>query len=236
MDDLPDWHELNQAPGVTRYLSSTPPSREQTEAGLRRVVAAAALHHDYGFYTALQDDEFVGWFHLRPGSVETEGDIFNPELGYRLRPEYWGRRLATEGGDALVDHAFDQLGASSVYAETMAANAASRSVMAKLGMELETSFSWPFEDRVPGHEEGEVRYRITLDDWLENHQDPRVALHELQRTALAARDQSRLDALRRVGMELARAEADGVRCSDAWLVQTARRQGIDPYCPEPPKG
>ena len=224
--DLEHWHAMNQAPGVTRYLSSTPPTREQTGAGLRRVVAAAALHHDYGFFSAFADEDFVGWFHLRPGSVSADGDVFNPELGYRLRPEHWGRGLATEGARALVDHAFAQLGASSVYAETMAVNAASRAVMERLGMRLEAGFAVSFDEPVPGHEDGEVRYRMALPDWLTQHVDARAALHELQRSAMQARDRARLDELRQLGMELARLEADGVRAADSLVRELAARHGL----------
>ena len=41
---------------------------------------------------------FIGWFHLRPPD--------DPELGYRLRRDLWGRGYATEGSRALIDHAF----------------------------------------------------------------------------------------------------------------------------------
>lgn len=224
--DLEHWHAMNQAPGVTRYLSSTPPTREQTGAGLRRVVAAAALHHDYGFLSAFAGEDFVGWFHLRPGSVSADGDVFNPELGYRLLPERWGQGLATEGSRALLDHAFAQLGVSSVQALTMTVNTPSRRVMEQLGMQLEGSEPWPHSDLVEGHEQGVVRYRITLPDWAERHLDVRARLHQMQREALARRDDEALTALRRTGMELARAEADGVRAADSLVRELAARHGL----------
>ena len=42
--------------------------------------------------------DFVGWFHLRPGPDHTPQE---PELGYRLRRECWGRGYAVEGSRAL---------------------------------------------------------------------------------------------------------------------------------------
>ena len=56
------------------------------------------------------------------------------ELGYRLRREAWGQGYATEGSQALLDHAFHTLGLPRVWAVTMAVNTGSRAVMSRLGM------------------------------------------------------------------------------------------------------
>ncbi|GAA1393722.1 GNAT family N-acetyltransferase [Luteococcus peritonei] len=227
LDDVDHWDRLNHAPGVMRHLASRAPSRQETAASLRRMVAAAALHHDYGFFSAFADEAFVGWFHLKPGLADDGGaDIFNPELGYRLLPESWGQGLATEGSRALLDHAFPELGVSSVQALTMTVNTGSRRVMERLGMRLEGSEPWPHSDLVEGHEQGVVRYRITLPDWTQRHLDVRARLHQLQREALARRDDEALAALRRTGMELAGLEADGERAADSLVEELATRHGI----------
>lgn len=46
----------------------------------------------------------------------------------------WQRGFASEGGRALLRHAFETVGLDSVHADTMAVNEASRGVMHKLGM------------------------------------------------------------------------------------------------------
>jgi RimJ/RimL family protein N-acetyltransferase len=56
------------------------------------------------------------------------------ELGWTLRPEYWGRGYATEIGRAAIRYAFDELGAPAVVAFTVPENQASRAVMERLGM------------------------------------------------------------------------------------------------------
>ena len=58
--------------------------------------------------------DFVGWYALIPH----EPDEY--EIGYRLRREMWGKGLATEGMRALIDAAFDVLGARRLWAQTMA--------------------------------------------------------------------------------------------------------------------
>jgi len=230
--DAPDWLAMNQQPGVLRFISSSAPTLAETEASIARILAGSRLHHGYGNWSAFDsEDAFAGWFHLRPGGPDRD-DIFDPELGYRLRPEYWGQGLATEGSRALLEYAFGELAAASVHAETMVVNTGSRRVLEKLGMVADEFFDWPFEDEVPGAEEGEVRYRITVVDWLEANPSARDALRDMQQAALLAHRggvpgaAETLDALRRVGVELARIELDQTRASDDLVRRLATQAGV----------
>lgn len=118
----------------------------------------------YGFWKAVERStgEFVGWFHLRPGDGHP---VDEPELGYRLRRSAWGRGLATEGSRALVDAAFERMGARRVVAETMVVHTASWRVMEKAGLRLARTFhaDWPYP--IPGDELGDVEYAITREEW-----------------------------------------------------------------------
>lgn len=117
-----------------------------------------------GFWAA-EDREtgrFLGWFHLRPGQGRPDDE---PELGYRLRREAWGRGLATEASRELVDDAFANHGASRVVAETMVVNGASRRVMEKVGMRLVRTFHADWPHPIPGDEHGDVEYAITRAEW-----------------------------------------------------------------------
>lgn len=106
--------------------------------------------------------DFVGWFHLRPGPDHTPQE---PELGYRLRRECWGRGYAVEGSRALIDQAFGRSDVQRILAETMAVHTASRRVMEKCGMTLVRTFhaDWPYP--IPGDEMGDVEYAITREEW-----------------------------------------------------------------------
>lgn len=55
------------------------------------------------------------------------------ELGYALGRNYWGQGYATEAGRAMMDFAFDTLGAGKVIAGHACDNPASARVLAKLG-------------------------------------------------------------------------------------------------------
>jgi RimJ/RimL family protein N-acetyltransferase len=72
----------------------------------------------------------VGWFQLEEsGSRPAER-----ELGYRLRPDTWGKGYATEGAGALLRDAFSRPGITRVYAHSLLDNPGSIRVMEKLGM------------------------------------------------------------------------------------------------------
>jgi RimJ/RimL family protein N-acetyltransferase len=56
--------------------------------------------------------QFCGWFNLVPMTH----DPSKIEIGCRLLPQAWGGGLALEGGQALLHHAFGQLGRDEVWA------------------------------------------------------------------------------------------------------------------------
>jgi len=158
--------ELDSDPEVMHFITggrTTP--REEIETD---VLPAFLDYYErfvgYGFWAVIEraTDEFLGWFHLRPGEGSPD-DV--PELGYRLRRSAWGKGYATEGALALVDRAFRDCGARRVVAETMAVHTASRRVMENAGMTLIRTFhqDWPY--RIPGDEHGDVEYAIDLADW-----------------------------------------------------------------------
>ena len=127
----------------------------------------------YGFWAAIErtTGEFVGWFHLRPGSDDAPDE---PELGYRLHRRFWGRGLATEGSRALVDTAFLDRGARRVHASTMAVNAGSRRVMEKSGLRFVRTFHADWPVRITGDEEGDVEYAITRAEWEADRATPTI--------------------------------------------------------------
>ncbi len=160
--DLDRLVELNADPGVMRFLDRRPPAREAVAAEIAELVAMGERHLGYGRFAA-EDHRgaFLGWFGL---IVTAEGPAA-PSLGYRLCRAHWGKGLATEGGRALVDRAFTDLGAERVTAETMSVNTASRRVMEKCGLRYVRTFHQHFDDPLPGTEHGEVRYEITRQAW-----------------------------------------------------------------------
>lgn len=165
-DDVDVLVALDADPEVMHFITGGPatPRHEIEEEVLPAWLAWYGRSDHLGFWAAEDRDTgaFLGWFHLRPGDGHSDEE---PELGYRLRREVWGRGLATEGSRALVDDAFTNHGVRRVVAETMVVHGGSRRVMQKAGMRLVRTFhaDWPYP--IPGDEHGDVEYAITRTEW-----------------------------------------------------------------------
>jgi RimJ/RimL family protein N-acetyltransferase len=164
--DVDDLFALYDDPEVMRYLNGGKPA-DRAEIEKHDLPAFLGYYErfpGYGFWAAIEKSSgtFLGWFHFRPkpGYLPEQ-----PELGYRLNRSSWGKGYATEGSLALLEKGFTELGVKRVWAGTMAVNLGSRRVMEKVGMRHIRTYHEDFDDPIPGTEEGEVEYAITLDEW-----------------------------------------------------------------------
>ena len=158
--------ELDSDPEVTRFLTRARPVREKVaRETIPRMIAYYEDHPGFGTWAAIEKatGDFIGWFHLRPAHEDGRDD--EPELGYRMRRAAWGKGYATEGSRALIDRAFNDLGARRVFALTMAVNTGSRRVMEKAGLRYIRTFTTTWPERLPGDEHGDVEYSITRAEW-----------------------------------------------------------------------
>ena len=165
VDDLDLIIELDSDPAVKRYIDNGAPiDRDDLVETLDWWLGYYERFEGYGFWAAIEKStrQFLGWFHFRPG--KGAGPL-EPELGYRLRREAWGKGYATEGSRALIDKGFLELGVERVYAGTMAVNTGSRRVMEKSGLRFARTFHADWPVRIPGDEEGDVEYAIDRTQW-----------------------------------------------------------------------
>ncbi|HLY43086.1 MAG TPA: GNAT family N-acetyltransferase [Terracidiphilus sp.] len=111
-------------------LFGGPYTGEQVRARLEREMT---MQREFGMQYwpvfLIAGGQHVGVCGLRPWRVEERV----PELGYHLRPEFWGQGLAVEAGQAAIEFGFARLGASAIFAGHHPENAASRKVLLKLG-------------------------------------------------------------------------------------------------------
>lgn len=119
-------------PEVTNLFTKAPLSDFQIEERLQSEIERETKYQmQYWPMFELATDRFVGCGGLRPYRLAEQ--IF--ELGFHLRPEFWGKGLATEAGETLISYGFKELGASAIFAGHHPDNTSSRNVLFKLGFE-----------------------------------------------------------------------------------------------------
>ncbi len=67
-------------------------------------------------------------------AIEQIENVNEPEIGYRLDPEFWGKGLATEAALTTIKYGFEQLKFPYILGIVERANTASIRVLGKLGM------------------------------------------------------------------------------------------------------
>lgn len=126
-----------------------------------------------GCWAGFSQGDFVGWWILAACPAPDTSEVDGPErlipnkteYGFRVSPKYWGRGFAKEGAREMVRHAFQDLELDEVIGETMTVNSASRAVMAGSGLKHVDTFFNKYDTPPAGIEEGEVRYKLTRDEW-----------------------------------------------------------------------
>jgi RimJ/RimL family protein N-acetyltransferase len=132
-DDLAPFAALNADPDVMRHFPSVL-TRAESDAlalGARALIDTRG----WGLWAAeiLDAGQFIGFIGLAQPRFEAH---FTPavEIGWRLAREHWGHGYATEGAQAAIGFAFDELGLEEIVSFTTVGNARSRRVMKRLGM------------------------------------------------------------------------------------------------------
>ena len=126
--------DLDSDPEVMRYLThgKTTSPEEIKEVHIPRMKSYTNHDRGWGLWKAFrkEDDQFIGWFLLRPNREKPE-DV---EIGWRLKRKFWGMGYGTEGACLFRDHSFQQHGISKLYAIAMPDNMGSQKIMEKIGM------------------------------------------------------------------------------------------------------
>jgi RimJ/RimL family protein N-acetyltransferase len=151
---LRDWREedrapfaaMNADPAVMRHFPATL-SRAESDALMDRLIAHRATH-GFTFAAVEAEGELAGMCGLLRVGFEAP---FAPavEIGWRFRPAFQGRGLATEAARLALAQGFGPLGLARIVAFTAPENERSWRLMERLGMRRGGFFGHP---RLPaGH-------------------------------------------------------------------------------------
>ncbi|HEY4395063.1 MAG TPA: GNAT family N-acetyltransferase [Polyangia bacterium] len=132
--DLAPFAALNADPRVREHFPSCL-TRAQSDASAQKIRAAFDAR-GYGLWAVEVSGgaPFIGFIGLAEPSFTAP---FTPcvEIGWRLAHATWGLGYATEGAHGVLACAFERLGLTELVSMTTPANARSRRVMEKLGMQ-----------------------------------------------------------------------------------------------------
>lgn len=170
---LREWGEADEAsfyavmnrPEVMRHLGGVQ-TPEGWNAAFQRIVG---FQRDYGHTFWIVDDresgELLGFCGIKRVNAPGAGDLTGKhEIGWRLRPEAWGKGVAKEAAIASMDLAFGRFGAPDVIATTVPSNIASQGLMIRLGMTRRADLDYE-DERFGPDLNPTIVFMMTAGDW-----------------------------------------------------------------------
>ena len=163
-EDEVRFYEVMNRPEVMKHLGGLQLPEEWRVAYMRVRACQAEFGHAFWIVEARATGDILGFCGIKrvnsPGSNMTG----QHEIGWRLRPEAWGKGIAKEAAIPSLDLAFGRFEAPHVIALTVAQNESSWGLMHRLGMKRRKDLD--FTDTRFGPElNPNMVYRIEAEDW-----------------------------------------------------------------------
>ena len=112
---------------VMHFLGG-PYSRDEVLARLARE-EENTMTYGVQYWPLYVDDVFAGCCGLKPH----EPAHGHHEIGFHLKPEFWGEGYGSEAARAVIAYAFEVIGASALFAGHHPQNESSRGLLTRLG-------------------------------------------------------------------------------------------------------
>lgn len=116
-------------PDVTRFICASGEFSEEDIAERLKKELDNHLKYHVQYWPIFEktSNELIGCCGLRPY------DRTKYEIGFHLRPKFWGQGYAVEAANAVIEYAFKILGADALFAGHNPNNIASSKILKKLG-------------------------------------------------------------------------------------------------------
>ena len=135
MIDVNAIYKLDSDPLVMKYLGNRPVKNlDEVNFYLKNIIKQYELY-GIGRWAVMEKStgEMIGWAGLKFMNEVTNGHVDFYDVGYRFRPEFWGKGYATEATNAWIGYAKNQLNVHTLYASAHTENIASQHVLKKCG-------------------------------------------------------------------------------------------------------
>lgn len=135
LDDVDDVYEFSTHPEVVRYTgdAGVVKTREDARNLITDLWQVEYRKYGYARYALIHkaDKKVIGFC-----GIKYEPELGEPDIGYRMLPEYWGKGLAMEAAKAILDYARSVLGLNKIIGEVAIGNIASSKILLNLGFKL----------------------------------------------------------------------------------------------------
>ncbi len=126
--------KLDSDPRVHEFLGKNPLTKLEQAKEVIEMVRSQYAMNSIGRWAV--DDritgQFLGWCGLK--YEENVRDFSYIDIGYRFKPEFWGKGIATETAEATLRYGFEQLNLERICGAADANHEASLSVLKKIGL------------------------------------------------------------------------------------------------------
>ena len=147
LDDLDALATLYRDPEVRKFFPEGTLTYAETKEELEWIIDVYYGQYGYGLWATIlkETGEFIGRCGLLPWTLEGR---FEVEVAYALARAHWGKGLATEAAQGIVDYAINQLHMTRLICLIDADHTASQNVARKIGMSFEKEIC---DDKGPAH-------------------------------------------------------------------------------------
>lgn len=135
-EDLDDLWALYCDPEITKYIPDAPRSRAEAKEELEWHRHGHPRFPELGLWATIDKEtgKFIGRCGLLPWTIEGQNEV---EVAYTIARDYWGKGLATEASQAILQYGFQKLNLPRLICLIDPENVASQKVAEKIGMRFE---------------------------------------------------------------------------------------------------
>ncbi len=135
---------LDSNPEVHKYLGNKPIKTIEQSRDMIADVRHQYIEYGIGRWAAIEKSsgEFIGWSGLKFMTTTVNQHTNFYDVGYRLRPEFWGKGYATESAKAAIKFGFTKMNLNEIIGVANVDNTQSRKALEKCGLRFVEKFEF----------------------------------------------------------------------------------------------